>query len=268
MRLVLCSSLLAISMLSACGQKAASPPSSPSPTPAPEPRTAQPEPTSAPAPTPAPAPELAPTPTTDVAPAPAPDVAPAPAPTAPTQPGWWAPLFEKGKVTTWDITENATLTELKDDGMPGETTTKNLSGKLTCTVKDVQPSTLRAPDGKGPAALESTITCEGYAFDYGTTAGPEGTWVSDGKSLFRRFSDLDELRFEAEPKARTEKSEEQEITFTNDATTGTWCWKAALLMGDGGVLEACFDPKRGPYRFFGFGGSAMSDSKVTATLAP
>jgi len=258
MRLLFVSSLLTLSLHSACGKEADAPEAQKAqPDLAPEAPKAQPD----PAPAPAPAPALAP------APAPTPDLAPAPSPAAPAQPGWWAPLFEKGKVTNWDIAETARVTEMTDDGEPGKTTTKNLNGKLTCTVKDVQPSTLKAEDGQGPAVLESVVTCEGYAFDHGTSAGPDGTWVSDGRTLWQRYTNVDELRFESEPKVRDDKSEEEEVKVVANPD-GTWCHELTLLLGDGGAEEACYDKARGPYLYTSVGGSALIDSEVTARLAP
>jgi hypothetical protein len=189
-------------------------------------------------------------------------------PTKVEAPSLWASLFEKDRASEWDVAETVTTTEQKDDGTVGKTSTKELSGKQKCSVKSVEASKLQVEGRKGEAVTLSTIECTGYNFDNGVAEGPQGTWVTDGKALWKRLGDLDEPRFELPPGEKTEKSEEQEVTVKASDKPGTWCWRMALLMGDGGVLEACFDEARGPYRFFGHGGSAMTETKVTVTLVP
>lgn len=261
MRSLTLSALVVTALLPACGKKK-------DPAPSPEPA-----PIAKPEPAPAPAADAAPAPAADAAPAPTADAAaPAPsdvaAPTAmPAQPGWWAPLFEKGRTSAWEVTEAVTQSEMPDEGGEPKVTKKDLAGKMTCTVKDVV-ALPQAGDAKVAARWHATIECEGYAFDHGVEEGPMGEWVTDGVTLWKRIGDTDEVRMVKEPKAETTKSEEEEVIWTKGEAEGTWCWKMNLLMGDGGVLEACYDAAKGPTKYFGYGGSAQTDSKVTVTLAP
>jgi hypothetical protein len=181
---------------------------------------------------------------------------------------YWAPLFEVGRVTVWEVNEVVTRNEEKEDGTPGETKTTELSGKLTCTVKAVEATKLHVEGRKGEAATMSTIDCTGYNFDHGIEAGLKGVWVTDGKTLWQRYDNFDDYRFESSPKAREESSEEQVLSIKAQDKPNAWCWRLGFVMGDGGVFEVCYDDTRGPYRYFGQGGSALTESKVTVTLAP
>ena len=252
MRIVFASVAIASLLFSACGKKAEPAPPAPAET-----ATAEPKPEPKPEPTPEP----------DTVPAPV-EVDTMPAPVeAMVQPAFWALLFEKDKVTSWDVAEEVSKTETKEDGTPGETKVENLTGKLTCTVKDVQTAQVAPAEGAAPVAtVTSTVECEGYTFNNGVAEGPAGTWVTDGKTLWKKIGDVQEVRFVVEPVAKSDKTEESEISFTAiPETEGLWCWKHAFLIGDGGVLEACFDKAKGPVKFFGHGGSAATNVKITVT---
>ncbi len=185
-----------------------------------------------------------------------------------TKVAYWAPLFEVGRVSQWEVNEIVTRSEEKEDGTPGETKTTEFSGKLTCTVKSVEATKLQVEGRKGEAATMSTIDCTGYNFDHAIEEGPKGVWVTDGKTLWQRNDNFDDFRFEANPKAREESSEEEVLSIKAQDKPNSWCWRLGFVMGDGGVAEVCYDDTRGPYRFFGQGGSALTESKVTVTLAP
>jgi hypothetical protein len=184
-------------------------------------------------------------------------------------PGYWAPLFVSGKSSTWAVTEAVVASEMDDEGkQPPKVTKKDLAGKITCNVNEVVMS-----DGVAPGATDkgklwtSQVECTGYEFANGVEEGPMGTWLTNGKSLWKKIGEVTELRLEAEPTAKTTKDEEIEVIWSaGDA--GTWCFKMNILIGDGGVLEAYFDKDKGPVKFFGHGGSAAVDSKVTVTLVP
>lgn len=242
--------------ITACGGKSPSPapPSAPAPSPeiAPAP---SPAPELAPAPASAPAPELAP------APAPAPELAPAPEPApVPALPGWWASLFAEGATSTWNVTEHV-VTNVEDEDRPGEftTTTEDLEGTLRCRVTSAQR------DGE---RQHSTVACEGYTFEHGSWASPEGRWSTDGTSLWRGEPDREAWVLDAPPVARKTSDEEIEHEIRAGVAPGSWCHEERFLLGDGGVTRICFDERRGPIELYALGGSALQDAKVTTTLAP
>jgi len=260
---IVTSALVIASLSFACGKKAEPAPAAD--VAAPKPEAPKPE---APKPE-APKPE-APKPEAPVPEAPKPEAAvpEAPKPEAAALPGLWAPMFEEGRESRWVIAETVVASELDDSGALGKSTTKELAGKLTCKVDSVRSEQGKAPGGTEPEAIRlATISCTGYTFDYGVEDGPMGTWGTNGKVLWKRIGDTDEPRLDAEPQPKSMKDEETEVDVSKK-DDGTWCWRLGIIIGDGGVLEACFDPTKGPVRFFGHGGSASVDSKLTVTLAP
>jgi len=192
-------------------------------------------------------------------------------PEAAALPGWWAPLFELGKVSTWSVKETLVGMDFDSDLDDPQYKTENREGRLTCEVVALDVSLGRHT---------STVECTGHTFELTGDGGPMGRWVTDGEAVWLLDPDGEEprLRFTANPIARTilhdddgqvtEDEEDASVGYVVEAgkEPGTWCHHFNIMRGDGATTTHCFSEARGLVAFRTYGGGAAEDRTLEVTL--
>jgi hypothetical protein len=170
-------------------------------------------------------------------------------------PKMWHSLFDAEQTSTWWTSQQVTTTRKAADGQVAQTTTETISGKVNCRVEQVTHPTA--------TLLRSFVSCD-YLWDYEFAPQLQGTWETDGHSLWFVENTSRELRMSAPPSEKVLRAAEPRITISLKPATDDWCYSEETTGGDKSVM--CFSAMRGLYDVMRTGNRGDDAVEVTTWL--